>query len=138
MTEKTLEYKSWFIMLLSCYWLTKIYEINGIRESTKLFLHAISSGGVPVWMINASIMESMDCSDQHIEPKMFGSTKKASGDFCCVPGCSNQIGNDKMNGWKPLYYRFPKDPNKPAVGWKWSVGIIGSLKVTIGFVLTIL
>ena len=104
MTEKTLEYKSWFIMLLSCFWLTKIYEINGIRESTKLFLHAISSGGVPVWMINASIMESMDCSDQHIEPKMFGSTKKASGDFCCVPGCSNQIGNDKMNEWKPLYY----------------------------------
>ena len=39
-------------------------------------------GGVPVWMINASIMESMDCSDQNTEPKMFGSTKKAYGDFC--------------------------------------------------------
>jgi len=36
-------------------------------------------------MINASIMESMDCSDQNTELKMFGSTKKAYGDFCCVP-----------------------------------------------------
>jgi len=30
-------------------------------------------------------MESMDCSDQNTELKMFGSTKKAYGDFCCVP-----------------------------------------------------
>ena len=97
-------------------------------------------GGVPVWMINASIMESLDCSNQNTEPKMFGSAKKAYGDFCCVPRCSNQRGNDKINGWKRSYYRFPKPriPNKPAFGWKWSVGIIGSRKITIGFVLTIL
>ena len=51
---------------------------------------AIPSGGVRVWMINASIMESMDCSDQNTEPKMFRSTKISYWDFCCVPGCSNQ------------------------------------------------
>jgi hypothetical protein len=27
-------------------------------------------GGVLVWMINASIMESMDCSDQNTEPNI--------------------------------------------------------------------
>jgi hypothetical protein len=56
--------------------------------------NAIPSGpvGVPVWMINASIMESMVNSDQNTEPKMFGSAKKAYGDFCCVPRCSNQRG----------------------------------------------
>ena len=75
-------------------------------------------GGVPVWMINASIMESMDCHDQNTEPKMFGSTKKAYGDFCCVPGCSNQRGNDKINGWKWSYYRFPKDPKQASVWMK--------------------
>ena len=46
--------------------------------------NAIASGGVPVWMINASIMESMDCSDQNTEPKMFGSINKYYGNFCCV------------------------------------------------------
>jgi hypothetical protein len=75
-------------------------------------------GGVPVWMINASIMESMDCSYQNTEPKMFGSTKKAYGDFCCVPGCSNQRGNDKINWWKRSYYRFPKDPKQASLWMK--------------------
>ena len=47
--------------------------------------NATLSGWVPVRMINASIMEYMDSSDQNTELKMFGSTKKAYGDFCCVP-----------------------------------------------------
>ena len=36
-------------------------------------------------MIDASIMESMDCSNQNTESKMFGSTNKSYVDFCCVP-----------------------------------------------------
>jgi hypothetical protein len=37
-------------------------------------------------MTNASIMESMDCSDQNTEPKMLGSTKKAYEDFSLSMG----------------------------------------------------
>jgi hypothetical protein len=54
-------------------------------------------------------MESMDCSDQNTEPKMFGSTKKAYGDFCCVPGCSNQTEMylvEKITGWIDLQYKI--------------------------------
>jgi hypothetical protein len=58
---------------------------NGQSKSDRDF-SAIPSGpgGVPVWMINASIMESMDCSDQNTESMMFGSTNKYYGNFCCV------------------------------------------------------
>jgi hypothetical protein len=80
--------------------------------------NAIPPGGAPVWMVNASIMESLDCSDQNTEPKMFGSTNKSYRDFCCIPGCSNQRGNDKINGWKRSYYRFPKDPKQASVWMK--------------------
>ena len=94
--------------------------LTSIIEFFMVTHNAIPSGpgGVPVWMINASIMESMDCSDQNTEPKMFGSTKKAYEAFCCVPGCSNQRGNDKINGWKRSYYRFPKDPKQASVWMK--------------------
>jgi len=57
--------------------------------------NAIPSSGVP---INASIMESMDFSDQNTELKMFGSTKKAYGDFCCVPRMFKSEGMTKLRG----------------------------------------
>lgn len=62
-------------------------------------------------MMNASIMESMDCFDQNSELKMFGSTKKAFGDLCFVPqDVQIREGMTKLTvGSKRSYYRFPKD-----------------------------
>ena len=47
-------------------------------------------------------------------------------------------GMTKLTGGSGNITDFLRIPNKPAFGWIWSVGIIGSLKITIGFVLTIL
>ena len=65
----------------------------------------------------------IDCSDQNTEPKMFGSTNKYYGNFCCVPECSNQRENDKINGWKRSYYRFAKvKDRKQASVWMKMIG----------------
>ena len=45
------------------------------------------------------------------EPRVFG-RRRNGGDFCCVTGCSNQRGKDKVNadnGVKRSYYKFPLD-----------------------------
>ena len=45
------------------------------------------------------------------EPRVFG-RRRNGGDFCCVPGCSNQRGNDKVKGVKRSYYKFPLDQKR--------------------------
>lgn len=40
---------------------------------------------------------------------MFGRSKNSYGHFCCVPGCPNQRGKDKISGIQRSYYRFPSD-----------------------------
>ena len=45
------------------------------------------------------------------EPRVFG-RRGNGGDFCCVPGCSNQRGKDKVNGVKRSYYKFPLDQKR--------------------------
>ena len=101
--------------------------------------NAIPFGGVPVWMINASIMESMDCSDQNTEPKMFlGAQKKLTETSAVSQNVQIREEMTKLMDGSSHITDFLRIPNKPAFGWKWSVGIIGSRKITIGFVLTIL
>jgi hypothetical protein len=66
-------------------------------------------------MIDASIMESMDCSNQNTEPKMFGRIKQSYVDFCCVPVVLIKEGMTTINWWERSYYRFPKDPKQVSV-----------------------
>jgi hypothetical protein len=49
-----------------------------------------------------------DCTQNHenVSPKIFGRSKNPYGHFCCVPGCPNQRGEDKISGIQRSYYRY--------------------------------
>ena len=45
-------------------------------------------------------------------PKLLGKNKGSSGDFCCVPGCSNSRGKCKRIGKQISFYKFPSDDKR--------------------------
>ena len=47
-------------------------------------------------------------ADQVKSPCLRGSQKGYTGDFCCVPDCSNSRGKAKRLGKQISFYQFPK------------------------------
>jgi hypothetical protein len=67
----------------------------------------------------ASPVHSVQGQDLNVNkqsPRAFRK-KNGGGQFCCVPHCSNQSGNDKQNNVKRSYYRFPKRDSKQFRLW---------------------
>ncbi|CAC5416253.1 unnamed protein product [Mytilus coruscus] len=54
---------------------------------------------------------------ENLHPKLCGK-KKTYGDYCCVPGCSNQRGKDKGSDIQKSYFRFPKDEEQKSTWTK--------------------
>ena len=79
--------------------------------------NAIPSGpsGVPVWIINASIMESMDCSDQ----RCLGAPKKLTETYAVSQDVQIREEMTKLTDGNGHITDFLRIPNKAALGWKW-------------------
>ena len=47
-----------------------------------------------------------------MSPKLLGKVKHYTGDFCCLPGCSNSRGKCKYHGKNVSFYKFPQDEKR--------------------------
>lgn len=61
-----------------------------------------------------NLNSSTDCTQncKNVSSQDVWQVKNSYGHFCCVPGCPNQRGKDKISGIQMSYYRFPSDQNQ--------------------------
>lgn len=64
---------------------------------------------------------NMEVTEKVLSPQISGRKRRkrpGTGNFCCVPTCSNSAGKDKVKGVKRSYYLLPYKEEKRMKLWR--------------------